>query len=251
MHSKLKNSILLVEDEILIARLEKKILEVNGYRVVTAQSGESALEIIQLEDFDMVLMDINLGVGLDGTEVAREILKTHNIPIVFLSSHTDPKIVNKTKEITSYGYVVKNTGETVLIASIEMAFKLFEAHKKIQESENKYRYIFNNLYDGIYTSKMGKFIEVNTTMLKIFGYTYDEMIGMDAWKLARPELQEKTRDTFFEITSQKQSGIIEIECLTKAKREIIVETNFVRTTEEVLFLVLSETLPTEKNWKMI
>jgi PAS domain S-box-containing protein len=52
-----------------------------------------------------------------------------------LSSHTDPEIVEKTEKITSYGYVVKNTGNTVLDASIKMAFKLFESKTKEKEKE--------------------------------------------------------------------------------------------------------------------
>jgi PAS domain S-box-containing protein len=80
-------------------------------------------------------MDIDLGEGMDGTEVARAILQDHDIPVVFLSSHIEKEVVEKTEKITSYGYVVKNTGITVLDASIKMAFKLFEAHSSISRQK--------------------------------------------------------------------------------------------------------------------
>ena len=73
---------------------------------------------------------------MDGTQAAREILKEKDIPVVFLSSHTEPEIVEKTEKITSYGYVVKNTGIVVLDASIKMALKLFDEKKERDRVEN-------------------------------------------------------------------------------------------------------------------
>ncbi|MDA8410197.1 MAG: PocR ligand-binding domain-containing protein [Treponema sp.] len=127
-------TILLVEDEILIAMMEKRQLEQEGYRVLHVNSGEKAVELVRAgkEVIDIVLMDINLGPGIDGTEAAAEILKSKDMPLVFLSSHTEREIVRKTEEITNYGYVVKNSGITVLDASIKMAFKLFLARQNIQ-----------------------------------------------------------------------------------------------------------------------
>lgn len=124
-------TILLVEDEALIAVMEVRELESLGYRVIHVLNGEKAIELAGKggERIDLILMDINLGKSMDGTEAAQEILKHHDIPIVFLSSHTEKEIVEKTEKITSYGYVVKNSGITVLDASIKMAFKLHEAKR--------------------------------------------------------------------------------------------------------------------------
>lgn len=126
-------NILLVEDEALIALSEKRQLERQGYRVVVVSSGERAIELVNSRDepVDVVLMDIDLGKGMDGTEAARQILKSHNLPVLFLSSHTETEIVEKTEAITNYGYVVKNSSITVLDASIKMACKLFQALENI------------------------------------------------------------------------------------------------------------------------
>jgi CheY-like chemotaxis protein len=120
-------TILLVEDEAIIALSEKMMLEEYGYHVVTAKTGEEAVEFVRtLDAFDLILMDIDLGRGIDGPEAAKRILQDCSIPIVFLSSHTEPAIVERTESITSYGYVVKSSSITVLDASIKMAFKLRE-----------------------------------------------------------------------------------------------------------------------------
>jgi len=126
--------LLLVEDEAVIAFDQKIRLEEYGYSVVLAGSGEEAVGICRDDEgIELVLMDIDLGGGLDGPAAARTILKEKFIPIIFLSSHTSREIVEKIEKITSYGYVVKNTGITALDASIKMAFRLFEAHRKIED----------------------------------------------------------------------------------------------------------------------
>ncbi|MCF7929786.1 MAG: response regulator, partial [Spirochaetales bacterium] len=129
----MKRKILLVEDEALIAIAEVKTIEKYSFDVVTAYSGEKAIEIVRQDpEISLILMDIDLGKGMDGTEAAQEILKTHDLPVAFLSSHTEPEVVEKTEGITSYGFIVKNSGETVLMASIRMAFRLFDAHMELK-----------------------------------------------------------------------------------------------------------------------
>lgn len=129
-------TILLVEDEALIALAQQQSLEKYGFRVITAHSGEAAVTAAKSNPgIDLVLMDIDLGRGMDGTEAAEIILREREVPVLFLSSHTEPEIVEKTERITSYGYVVKNTGETVLLASIKMAFRLYQAHSRIESQK--------------------------------------------------------------------------------------------------------------------
>ncbi|MBN2736440.1 MAG: PAS domain S-box protein [Spirochaetales bacterium] len=161
-----KRTILLVEDEVIIAMMEKRELEKYGYIVHHVTRGEKAVNMIQegVILIDLILMDIDLGSGINGTEAAEQILTHRDIPVVFLSSHTEPEIVEKTEKITSYGYVVKNSGIVVLDTSIKMAFKLFEANKKlqnelaerkratekIQEMDLSMRKLFANVPDLIY-----------------------------------------------------------------------------------------------------
>ena len=124
-------TILLVEDEALIAMNEASMLTKRGYAVLTAYNAEKAVQTVEQNGVDLILMDIDLGVGkADGTRAAERILEKHDLPIVFLTSHAEEEYVEKVKKITGYGYVLKNTGEFVLIESINMAFNLFEANQK-------------------------------------------------------------------------------------------------------------------------
>jgi two-component sensor histidine kinase/CheY-like chemotaxis protein/PAS domain-containing protein len=124
-------TILLVEDEALVATVQKMALQNYGYQVLIANNDEVAIETVEnTPGIDLILMDMDLGKGRTGSQAAKTILKSHNIPVVFLSAHTEPDVVALTETITSYGYVVKNSGITVLDASIKMAFKLFEANQR-------------------------------------------------------------------------------------------------------------------------
>jgi PAS domain S-box-containing protein len=209
-------TILLVEDEPIIALAEARQLEGAGYSVIRCGSGERAIEIVDASpgEIDLILMDINLGAGMDGTAAAREILKTRDIPVLFLSSHMEPSIVRKTEEITNYGYVVKSSVFTVLDASIKMALKLSsakrqldldaleletvneslralaanlertnrdleEANRRLEVSEGKYERLFQLNPDSITLSDLedGTFIEVNEAFCGMIGRSKDEVIG--------------------------------------------------------------------------
>ncbi|TGL87219.1 response regulator [Leptospira congkakensis] len=175
-------SILLVEDEAILAMFEKKQLEQGGYNVTHVNNGENAIQlIIQSEKpFDLILMDIDLGKGLDGTQTATEILNHKEIPVVFLSSHTELDIVKKTEAITSYGYVVKNSGFTVLDASIKMAFKLFEANELTKSKKEHLETVLHSIGDGVIaTDSDGKVIRMNPIAEKLTGWTHDEGVGLD------------------------------------------------------------------------
>lgn len=221
-------TILLVEDEAIIALAEAHNLEQVGYTVIRAASGESALEMLKdggIPEIDLILMDIDLGQGMDGTEAAREILKHHDIPIVFLSAHMEPDIVRKTEEITNYGYVVKSSVFTVLDASIKMAFKLFRAmrqldldsmelestNKRLQASLAENRKAFDDLEhqktmrdkifqlspNAVCVTRLsdGIYLDVNQSWCDLFGFTREETIGhssfsreLDIWD--HPEYRE-------------------------------------------------------------
>lgn len=119
----------MVEDEAIIALAQAQLLRKHDFEVVHAQSGEEAVTLAAAEaDLSVILMDIDLGSGIDGTEAAQRILAKRDIPILFVTSHAEKSFVDRVKKITSYGYVLKNSGEFVLIEAISMASVLFRAH---------------------------------------------------------------------------------------------------------------------------
>jgi CheY-like chemotaxis protein len=134
---KMNKKILLVEDQVLIARSEKMDLEKIGYSVITVKSGESAVEMVKADqDIHLILMDIDLGSGIDGAEAAAAILETRDIPVIFLSNQPETLIKEKNKNLRTYGYVMKGSCVTTLDAAIKTAFALFETKKNLEHSAN-------------------------------------------------------------------------------------------------------------------
>ncbi len=100
MNTQEQKTILLVVDEGLIAMAEAMTIKGFGYQVITANSGERAIETaLSNEKISLILMDINLGRGIDGPEAARQILVKKHIPIIFLTSHSEKEYVDRVKEI--------------------------------------------------------------------------------------------------------------------------------------------------------
>jgi PAS domain S-box-containing protein len=138
--------VLIVDDEPAIAYLETLTLKEVGAVADSVRSGQGAIEaVLEEPGYDLVLMDIDLGPGMDGTAAARRILAERDIPLIFLSGHTEPELVARTEDITSYGYVVKNSGPTVLISSIKMALKLHQLKQDLIRQVSESRHLGDRL----------------------------------------------------------------------------------------------------------
>jgi len=165
--------ILLVEDEALIALDKKRRIEAMGYQCEIAHNGSTAVATALADGklpFDLILMDIDLGDGPDGTEAARRILDTINIPIVFMSSHTDAETIRKTERITSYGYVVKSSNDIALDIQIKMALKLFAAYTAARREKENLEQVFEANPLGMMIVSSGyEVVRVNGTAERIAG----------------------------------------------------------------------------------
>jgi len=318
MNANRQKTLLLVEDEILIAMTQKMFLEQYGYKVLTINTGEKAVQILQddsvvelamvpdsvkeplekigyeviltktaekaveifLENdsIDLILMDIDLGSGMDGTQAAEIILAHRQLPILFLSSHTEQDIVEKTEKITSYGYVVKNSSITVLDASIKMAFKLFDAHSKLFEelaerkiiddrlisSETRYRRLFETTKEGILIldAETGMIVDVNPFLIKLLGFTHLAFTGKTIWDIGFlkdivgnkdkfRELQENSYVRYENLPLETSGGkIIEVEFISNAYQVAdsrVIQCNIRDITDRKLADLKINALLDEKN----
>lgn len=128
--------IMIVDDEAVIGLDIKHLFEERGYRAAVAFSGEECVrQIAEGIVPDLILMDINLGPNrIDGRETTRRIHAHADIPVVLHSAYTDRATIQKTRDMTKYGYVQKvpGNGEFVL-ATVEMAFKLREREQMYRD----------------------------------------------------------------------------------------------------------------------
>lgn len=93
----------------------------------------------------------------------------------------------------------------------------------LKESEEKYRNLTENVYDGVYSTKNGIFDFVNDKMSKLFEYQVHEIIGMPAWFLAKPEIRDDVKNMFFAKVENLDLSPVEVECCTKSGKLFIAE----------------------------
>jgi CheY-like chemotaxis protein len=101
-------TVLVVEDDGLIALYLIELLENNGYFVSSTSSGELALQALKDSPApDLILMDIGLSGSLDGIETLRQIRKQFSMPVIFITAYTSPAILERIREVAPDGYIVK------------------------------------------------------------------------------------------------------------------------------------------------
>lgn len=170
--------ILIVEDSRLQAQIAADILSRHGYMIEIALTAEETLQKASGPECpDLILMDIDLGEGMDGTTLSRRIQQVKDIPVVFLTAISTREAVEQVRSVTRYGYVLKGAPEHVLVSTVEMALKLHEALSLAQ----MYRRIVEGSLTEVYIFHPGtlKFLAVNRGARENLGYTEEELLDMN------------------------------------------------------------------------
>ena len=130
-----KKRVMVVEDESITAMRIQRSLEKMGYGVTaTVFSGEEAITKAASDKPDLVLMDIVLSGKIDGIEAAGQINSLFNIPVVYLTAHSDENMLKRIKTTGPFGYIIKPFDERELRIAVEMAFYKYEMEQQLREN---------------------------------------------------------------------------------------------------------------------
>jgi PAS domain S-box-containing protein len=201
------SKILIVEDERIVAEDIRKTLERLGYRVsAIASSLEGAIEKIERETPDLVLMDIMLKGKMEGTRIAEVIRSRFTIPVVYLTAYADKKILEEAKTTGPYGYIVKPFTEAELFTTIEIALYKHTLEMRLRESEEKFRDLFESANDVIIiVDKKGFVIDANCRTEELTGFTHEELIGSNIfYDILVPEDRNIISDLMHENIAAKK-----------------------------------------------
>ncbi|MBU0925264.1 response regulator, partial [bacterium] len=177
MYKKYGNKILLVDDDAKNLQVAMNILK--NYNVIYAQSGEKALELLDKNDFDLILLDIIMPL-MDGYHVCSKIKeneKTKNIPIVFLTVKDDEKDIVKGFDLGAVDYIVKPFYSEVLLKRVEVHLKIarlmheleqmnLNLNKTVEEQVEQIRQKDEIIIQQSKISAMASIIDVITLQLK-------------------------------------------------------------------------------------
>ena len=123
--------ILLVDDEIVISMRLEEILTSMGYDVVgVAATGREAIEMAIDCHPDLILMDIVMPGELDGIDAAAKIRSEIDVPVIFITGHAKDRLIERAKQVSPFGYILKPFQENQIKVAIEIAL-----HKKKMEEQ--------------------------------------------------------------------------------------------------------------------
>lgn len=117
-----QKKILLIEDEVKLARFVELELKYEGYEVTVSHDGREGIALINEGNFDMILLDLMLP-GLTGIEICRRVRKTSNVPIIMLTAKDE--VIDKVAGLDSGAddYLTKPFAIEELLARMRVAFK--------------------------------------------------------------------------------------------------------------------------------
>lgn len=123
--------ILIVEDDPIISIDIKSLLKSEGFLVVgVAKDGLRAYDLLSSLSPNFAILDIHLGTGPSGIDVAEVIHDKYHIPYIFLTSFSDSDTLAAAQEQGPYGYLVKPFQDSTLITTISIAWSNWQRLQK-------------------------------------------------------------------------------------------------------------------------
>ena len=117
--------ILIIEDEVSIAELEKDYLELSGFEVEIENDGDRGLLRSLKEDFDLILLDLMLP-GTDGFEICRQIRSSRNTPVIIVSAKKDDIDKIRGLGLGADDYITKPFSPSEMVARVKAHLARYE-----------------------------------------------------------------------------------------------------------------------------
>lgn len=117
--------ILIIEDEIAIAELEKDYLELSGFEVEVETAGDVGAERALNEDFNLIILDLMLP-GMDGFEICRRIREEKNIPVIMVSAKKEDIDKIRGLGMGADDYITKPFSPSELVARVKAHLARYE-----------------------------------------------------------------------------------------------------------------------------
>jgi PAS domain S-box-containing protein len=222
-----KIHILLIEDnesDLRLVELYLKEAFPANYMLVTSDRLAKAIEYLSAGNFDVILSDLALPDSYGMNTFNAVLNASKGVPVIVLTGYGDESfginaVQNGAADFLNKNQLDSNLLRRSILYSIErniLQKELIEHTRQIEESEKKYRSLFEDSKDPIFiTTSDGKFIDFNAATNQLFGFSREEMLQLNVQDLYnRPEDREKLRSEIekngsiqdFEVTLRKKGG---------------------------------------------
>lgn len=208
--------ILIVEDEMIVAHsIKNTLLHLHHSVCGIAVSGDEAIDLSSKGQPELVFMDVKLRGTMDGVEAAQRIMKAFDIPVIFMTAHSDDETVQRIKETNPYGYILKPFEPNDLRLAIEIAVFRHVMVKRLRQSEERYRIVSEIVSDFA----MSYLIDDNGGMTQewvtdafdhITGYASAERQAFGGWiSLCLPDDIDYVRSQYQSVTRTGKPVVFE------------------------------------------
>lgn len=170
------DGILIVEDERIVAMDLARTLRSLGYAVVgTTARAEEAIALVTSLQPSLVLMDIRLAGEMDGIQAAHLIRRQHDVPLIYLTAHSDDETLQRAAQSIASGYVVKPFRASDLRCSIEIALHKHVVDARLRRNEQWLSTALDSIVEAIVATDADGFIRLFNPEAEILtGWARDE-----------------------------------------------------------------------------
>lgn len=226
----------IVEDELVIARTIVGTLEELGYtHCGPALSYTEALEMLDTDKPDLLLLDIQLAGRKDGFDVAERLNETYKLPFIFLTANSDFETIDRAKKVKPHAYIVKPFTKEELYAAIEIAFHNFTGAQAGAKTEK-----------AVFSPRNFIFVKDGYVFRKVF---FDELLYLESeanYVLLHLTSQKKimVRSTINDFMEQLEPGRF-----ARIHRRFAVNAHFIEDIFPSELSLQGEKLPIGKSYR--
>ena len=235
--------IAIVEDEVIVAEDLRQTLMLEGYRVTGCfESGEEALVEVMKSQPDLLMIDIRLKGVMTGIDLAREIRKHRNVPIIYVTANSDMETYRLARLTKPQSFLVKPFNSRTLLASVDLALYNFSTNNEaesIVESGSIERKDFQSLIND------GLFIRVGEKHKKI---RLSDFLFIEADGSYINIVTTAGRHTLTHNLSDFQRRV-HLPHLVRVHRSYIVNVSHVDSFDEGYIYIGENKIPTSKTYR--
>lgn len=203
-----KPRILIVEDENIVAKDLEFTLKDLGYAISgVVDSGEEAVKRAKDDRPDLVLMDIMLRGGMDGIEAAEKIRSGFNVPVIYVTAHSDRELIERAKLTEPFGYLLKPFNERELHSTMEMALYKHKIEREVRESEEWLSSTLRSAGDAVIATDMeNRVVFMNPVAEALTGWKAEDASEKPLGEVFRAVSEETGEDVERDVAEAFREG---------------------------------------------
>ena len=228
-----KPKILIIDDEPYMCQSVKALLASQNYDLHTANSAQEAIEFLNHNSFDLILLDLFLP-DMNGYHVMDHIGQPNlGALVIILTGYGSEESAIEALRRGAYDYLKKPFKPEKLLITVKNALRQKKiimdqerAEEALRQSEERYRCYINVANDGIAVVHNGKLSFVNSRFAEMIGCPSDEIEGKEFFRLIPKDILPQVEDIYKKcIAGEKLPSIFESKILHREGRSIEVECN--------------------------